>query len=251
MIEHIPCVILCGGKSSRMGEDKALLPFKNSNSLLEYQYNRLKNVFSNVYISSKTNKIDFTSNIILDNNQEISSPMIALESIFESLEEKKVFIITVDTPFVSKQTIENIINNSQNHEITIAKTNGDNTHNLCGVFARNLQKKINQYIQKDIHKIGLLLKESNTKIIDCDNEDEFLYNYFKKGERFGRLLNQKAYGDLQDMFFHSQTKTAQQRFDEFINKTPYLLDKVPQYHIASYLGISPQHLSRLKKEYQK
>jgi molybdopterin-guanine dinucleotide biosynthesis protein A len=174
MIEHIPCVILCGGKSSRMGEDKALLPFKNSNSLLEYQYNRLKNVFSNVYISSKTNKIDFTSNIILDNNQEISSPMIALESIFESLEEKKVFIITVDTPFVSKQTIENIINNSQNHEITIAKTNGDNTHNLCGVFARNLQKKINQYIQKDIHKIGLLLKESNTKIIDCDNEDEFL-----------------------------------------------------------------------------
>jgi CRP-like cAMP-binding protein len=80
---------------------------------------------------------------------------------------------------------------------------------------------------------------------------EFLYNYFKKGERFGRLLNQKAYGDLQDMFFHSQTKTAQQRFDEFINKTPYLLDKVPQYHIASYLGISPQHLSRLKKEYQK
>jgi molybdopterin-guanine dinucleotide biosynthesis protein A len=174
MIEHIPCVILCGGKSSRMGEDKALLPFKNSNSLLEYQYNRLQQIFSSVYISLKNDKIDFTDNIIYDNKKNISSPMIALESIFESLEEKKVFIITVDTPFVSKQTIENIINNSQNHEITIAKTNGDNTHNLCGVFARNLQKKINQYIQKDIHKIGLLLKESNTKIIDCDNEDEFL-----------------------------------------------------------------------------
>jgi molybdopterin-guanine dinucleotide biosynthesis protein A len=174
MIEHIPCVILAGGKSSRMGEDKALLPFQNTNTLLEYQYNRLQEIFSNVYISLKNDKINFTDNLIYDNKTNISSPMIALDSIFNLLDDEKVFIITVDTPFITKQTIEDIINNSQNHEITIAKTNGDKTHNLCGVFSRGLQEQIAQYIKQDIHKIGLLLKESDTKIIDCDNEDEFL-----------------------------------------------------------------------------
>jgi len=92
----------------------------------------------------------------------------------------------------------------------------------------------------------------NCEFVEIEYKDvEFLYSYFKKGERFGRLLNQKAYGDLQDMFCDRQTKTAQQRFDNFMDKTPYLLNKVPQYHIASYLGITPQHLSRLKKEYMK
>jgi molybdopterin-guanine dinucleotide biosynthesis protein A len=174
MIEHIPCVILCGGKSSRMGEDKALLPFKNSNTLLEYQYNRLKQIFSNVYISLKNDKINFTDNIIYDNKQNVSSPMVALDSIFESLKDRKVFIIPVDTPFISHDTIEGLINNSQNYEITIPKTNKDKTHNLCGVFSKSLQEQINQYIKKDIHKISSLIKESKSNIIDFNNEEEFL-----------------------------------------------------------------------------
>jgi molybdopterin-guanine dinucleotide biosynthesis protein A len=44
------CVIFAGGKSSRMGEDKSLLPFGTFSSLAEYQYNRLSNIFDIVYI---------------------------------------------------------------------------------------------------------------------------------------------------------------------------------------------------------
>lgn len=58
----IPCVILCGGKSSRMGEDKALLPFASSNSLTQYQYDRLESYFKNIYISSKIDKFSFLKN---------------------------------------------------------------------------------------------------------------------------------------------------------------------------------------------
>mgnify|MGYP003441403126 FL=1 len=56
---EIPCVILSGGKSSRMGEDKSLLPFSSSNSLIEFQFNRLKPHFKDIYISSKNDKFDF------------------------------------------------------------------------------------------------------------------------------------------------------------------------------------------------
>ena len=54
-------VILAGGKSSRMQQDKALLPFGEVNSLAEFQYRRLSKIFSKVYISSKYNKFDFNA----------------------------------------------------------------------------------------------------------------------------------------------------------------------------------------------
>ncbi len=77
---------------------------------------------------------------------------------------------------------------------------------------------------------------------------QFLYSRLKKGERFGRLMAEEAYSYLHNMTIDRQTKSAKQRFDKFVQETPHLLDKVPQYHIATFLGITPQHLSRLKKE---
>ena len=79
---------------------------------------------------------------------------------------------------------------------------------------------------------------------------QFLYNNTKKGDRFGRLMNQEAYLHLHNLIIQRQTLSAKERFDAFVSETPHLLNKVPQYHIATFLGITPQHLSRLKKEYK-
>ena len=128
-LKNIPCVILSGGKSSRMGKDKSLLPFGGYSSMIEYQYNRLKPFFKDIYISSKTNKFNFDANIIYDDS-DVYSPMIALKSILEYLtEEQKVFIITVDTPMVSIEAIEHLIHNSKDYDATVAQS-PTKTHNL-------------------------------------------------------------------------------------------------------------------------
>ena len=77
----------------------------------------------------------------------------------------------------------------------------------------------------------------------------FLYDNFKIGEHFGRLMSQEAYSILHNRMIDMQLKSAKERFEDFMRDTPYLLDKVPQYHIASYLGMTPQYLSRLKREF--
>ena len=171
----IPCVILCGGKSSRMGEDKALLPFCNSDSLTQYQFDRLKPYFKNIYLSSKTDKFSFLKNksnhLILD-KQEESSPIIALETIFKSINSKKIFIITVDTPLVEIDSIKQILKNSFNYDICVAKT--QRVHNLCGVFDSSCKETIENMLAKDIHKVGFLLKNMQTNYISFENEDEFI-----------------------------------------------------------------------------
>ena len=85
-------------------------------------------------------------------------------------------------------------------------------------------------------------------LISVDYSDiQFLYNHLKKGERFGRLMTQEAYSYLHQQTIDRQIKTAEERFENFMEKTPYLLEKVPQYHIATFLGMTPQYLSILKK----
>jgi len=175
MIIDIPCVILAGGKSSRMGEDKSLLPFKDKSSMIEYQYNKLSKIFSNIFISSKTNKFTFNKNlnIIIDNNKTISSPMIALESIFRNLKNDKIFIITVDTPLIEKNTINNILKSCYKYDITIAKDK-NKVHNLCGVFSRGIYTNIINLLKDNNHKINYLIKNSNHKILYFDNEKQFI-----------------------------------------------------------------------------
>ena len=86
-------------------------------------------------------------------------------------------------------------------------------------------------------------------LISIDYKDvQFLYDKLKKGERFGRLMSQEAYSYLHKQSIDRQIKTAEERFKDFMEKTPYLLEKVPQYHIATFLGMTPQYLSMLKKE---
>ena len=170
---EIPCVILSGGRSSRMGEDKSLLPFANSNTLTQYQYDRLKPYFKNIYISSKIDKFDFLDKkeLLLDKS-EVYSPIAALESIFTKLESEKVFIITVDTPLVTIESIEKMIEQSKATDITVAQT--QRVHNLCGVFSQSCLKLINKMLEDDFHKVGFLLKNLSTKYIEFPKDEEFI-----------------------------------------------------------------------------
>ena len=171
---EITCVILSGGKSSRMGEDKSLLPFSSSKTLIQYQYDRLKPYFKDIYISSKVDKFDFLEKefLILDENKDIFSPILALDTIFDKFKNQKIFIITVDTPLVTIDSISKLIEESQNYDICIAQT--EKTHNLCGVFSSNISLTIKNMIETDIHKINYLIKNNNYNIVNFSDNSEFI-----------------------------------------------------------------------------
>ena len=177
-ISNIPCVILAGGKSSRMKRDKCLVDFKDNLSLVEYQYNKLSKIFSNVYISSKQNKFDFLDNdskIIFDNEEE-SSPMIALESIFKVLNSTKVFIVPVDVPLIEIDTIYTLIKEAQISyaDIIVPKDDDNHIHNLCGVFSNEILPTVSSLLQKDIHKIQTLIKSVKCENILFENKAQFI-----------------------------------------------------------------------------
>ncbi|MEA1917895.1 MAG: molybdenum cofactor guanylyltransferase MobA [Campylobacterota bacterium] len=177
---EVPCVILAGGKSSRMGEDKALLPFGGFETLSEYLHVKMSRIFSEVYISTKSkDKFDFQANFIEDLRiSEDSAPTVALLSCCEYLKSDSLFVISVDTPFVTKETILKLINSSDGYDITVAST-CSGMQPMCGVYSTKLKETFQKMVEDKNHRLGKLIKNSNSKLITCESEDEFMNLNYK------------------------------------------------------------------------
>ncbi|MEO0554926.1 MAG: Crp/Fnr family transcriptional regulator [Bacteroidota bacterium] len=68
-----------------------------------------------------------------------------------------------------------------------------------------------------------------------------------KFERYFRLVSQKAFAFSQKRILSNLNKTAEERYGEFQKNYPSIVQRVPQYALASYLGMSPEFLSKIRK----
>ena len=166
-------VIIAGGKSTRMGKDKALLPFGKCDTLTQFQYAKLEKFFSKVYISTKENKFHFESSLIYD-KYEASSPLVAILSIFEALDVNSIFVLSVDTPFVNQKIIERIyMEDRDDIDIIIAKSpSGDQP--LCGLYKKSILGHAYSQFKKGNHKLTDLLCLVNTKRVFFEEDNPFM-----------------------------------------------------------------------------
>lgn len=165
-------VIFAGGKSSRMGEDKALLPFSNYPTLTEFQQAKLSTLFDEVYISAKENKFDFDCRVIKDKYTE-NSPLVGLISVFETLKAEEVFILSVDAPFVNKETIEKLLEHNQSRLDVIVAQSPSGVQPLCGLYKRSILPLAYMQLEKENHRLGDLLRLANTLFVEFEEDSPF------------------------------------------------------------------------------
>ena len=91
------------------------------------------------------------------------------------------------------------------------------------------------------------LEASDVWIIDKPGR-AVLQSEFPGSDRILRLLSENALVACQRRLVGGMRKTATQRYLEFRRLYPGLELRIPQYHIAAYLGISPEFLSKLRKK---
>lgn len=172
MIDTYSAVIFAGGKSSRMGKDKSLLPFGSYATLSQFQQERLKPWFKKVYISAKTDKFDFPCECIED-NIPVSSPLIGLLSILENITEDKVFVLSVDAPFVDKDIIEKILNSDDSSYDAIVAKSPSGTQPLCGLYKKSILPLIYRQVEDNNHKLQALLELAQTHFVTFNDDLPF------------------------------------------------------------------------------
>ena len=250
-MSEIPCVILAGGRSARMGADKCFLDFK-AKSLIEWQFEKMSKLFTSVFISCKADKFGgkfeektliFDENLeflsqnsknALNSNSNLNShganlsvnssvnpnpqgvnlsaslnsqgvnsalsqissenstlnanlakpkhekmadfsSMLALYSVLKAFDDKFVFIIGVDTPFVSKKSIQRLIL-SANEALMIVPSVANRAHFLCAFYHSQIAPLCLKCLQNSVHKISALsqnLPPNALKFVEFSDENEF------------------------------------------------------------------------------
>lgn len=172
----IPCVIFAGGRSSRMGADKALLPFGEFSTLTEFQVNKLQKIFTHVYVSCKNkNSFDFEANFIEDLQTDTTyAPTSGFIAIFEELKCSRFFALSVDTPFVQKTEIMRLLDDdTDTADATIAILE-NKMQPMCGIYHASLYSSFKEMLASNQHKLGYLLKHSHTRYVHFQNKRSFL-----------------------------------------------------------------------------
>lgn len=87
---------------------------------------------------------------------------------------------------------------------------------------------------------------TTVSVITLENQEE-LYKQFPILESMSRVSLKEELHNYQEMLSTYITTTPEERYLNLLKYRPELLDRVPQYQLASYLGVTPESLSRIRK----
>ena len=145
MIKDITGIILCGGKSSRMLTNKALLKL-NGRTVIEIIAEKMKSIFSEVLIS--TNGIDDYNFLNLPLIKDIfthKGPLAGIHSSLKYSSTEKNFIISCDMPLVSIELIKFIATYNSDKKIILPEAEG-RIQQLCGIYSKSISPIIEMII---------------------------------------------------------------------------------------------------------
>ncbi len=104
------------------------------------------------------------------------------------------------------------------------------------------------FIQKQPSLYSLQALEETHVVVLPRSAIEWGYKNLKEGQKMGRLIAEFYFIYQDDRLKNMYARTPRQRYDSITDVFPNIHNRVPQHMIASYLGITPVHLSRLKKQ---
>jgi CRP-like cAMP-binding protein len=103
------------------------------------------------------------------------------------------------------------------------------------------------FMQKQPSFYTLQALEETQVVVLPRSSIEWGYKNLKEGEKMGRLIAEYYFIYQDNRIKNIYSRTPKQRYDSISDVFPNIHNRVPQHMIASYLGITPVHLSRLKK----
>jgi len=171
-MHNITAVILAGGKSTRMKQDKALVKLNNK-TLLNHQIDTLSPIFNEIIISANINyNCDYK--IINDINKN-KGPIGGIYSVLQNIKTEKVFIIAVDMPYITQDIINKLINNCNNYDITIPKIN-NRIEPTCAIYSKKCISVIKKQLTLNNYKLTNFISICKTNYVSFTEND---LNYFK------------------------------------------------------------------------
>ncbi|MBA4277755.1 Crp/Fnr family transcriptional regulator [Flavobacterium sp.] len=110
---------------------------------------------------------------------------------------------------------------------------------ISDMYSLISQKPSNLFIE--------VIEDAEVVLLSKENQEQ-LYHDIPKLERFFRILTENALVANQQRIMDNLSLSAEERFEKFSKKYPSLIQQVPQKHIASFIGVTPEFFSKMKSK---
>ena len=204
MYKDVSGIILSGGKSQRIGTDKALLKLGNE-TIIERVTNLMKSLFQKVLIITNTpSEYRFLNVQLYEDIYKQKGPLSGIHSGLTYSQTEKNFIISCDIPLMSPEMIKYVVEFKSDKTVRYCEAAGHH-HHLAGIFSKSLLPEIEKIFllkvkssdkKEKFYSIEHLLKNIETEIIHPEGlpffKDELFFNvnspddfeYLKKRVKF-------------------------------------------------------------------
>ena len=180
--DQLTGIILSGGKSSRMGEEKGLVDFLGK-PLISYAIDVLQPIADPIIIGAN-HQLEtyrkFGYRIIEDEIKEIG-PIGGLLSTIKISETEQNFILSCDMPFLNADIMTYLLQNMHYADVVVAMHRDNKIEPLCGIYSRKIIPEIEAAIEKGRYKLLDLFSKVHFKAIKIDASlpfysDQLFYN---------------------------------------------------------------------------
>lgn len=163
MIEDSSAYILAGGKSQRMGKDKAKLEWKGT-TFIENIYYSLKKIFKDVFIIVK--KKENIDKRYIEDLVNIYSPLTGIYTALKHTDKQFIFIKACDNPLISEELIYEMYKYaSKNYDVVVPKA-PDGLHPLYAFYSKKIVTNIEELFNAGVLKIVSFYDKCNVKYIE-------------------------------------------------------------------------------------
>ncbi|MFN3489571.1 MAG: Crp/Fnr family transcriptional regulator [Emticicia sp.] len=124
-------------------------------------------------------------------------------------------------------------------------------HNIQFAAENDWIADIGSFYAKKTSKLYIEAIEPSS-ILQIEQQDLYaLYTKIPKLSIAFKIIIENKYVELQNRVLQNFSSTAQQRYLYFLEQYPYLSNRLPNTQIASYMGITPEFLSKIRKDLSK
>jgi len=194
----VTAVVLAGGGSTRMGQDKALLKLGNK-TMLERVVEPLQSIFENIIIVTNTpNEYKMLNNVKFINdciNIEEKNSLIGLYSGLKESETSHIFAIGCDMPFVNTELIKYMINLLKNEDVVVPFVKGY-YEPLYAIYGKGCTLEFERLIKQKWYKVTDVFKNVNVKKVI----EEDINKIDSSMKCFENINTYEQYVQLKDIF---------------------------------------------------
>jgi len=167
-------LILAGGKSTRMGQDKGLMEF-NGKPMVAHVIDVAKKISDQIIlVANKEAYNQFGLPVVHDEVFE-KGPLGGIFSGLKKSDTDYNLVLSCDIPFIHQGVLEFLIESSTGNDVTVASQAGK-IHPLIGIYRKTCLPVIKNHLQADKLKLMLLFEEVKTRFVEMD---DFLSANFK------------------------------------------------------------------------